>query len=297
MIFGQSGGGSKVSTLMATPSAEGLFHRAAVQSGSSLTQPGRETGTAVAEKLLATLGIDKSNIAKLQDVSWQDMLEAQIASRASFWPIVDGDILPRNPFEPDAPECSKHVPLIAATTLHDASMRYSNYDVNDAALLDIFRKQWGDKAETILAAYRAESPDESAFRIQGKAFTDVTRGASMKQAARKTALGGAPGYLYIYDWVSPMYDGRYGSVHCHDVDTSFYQIRSPIAGSGDPVGRLMCERMASTWVAFAKTGNPNNPTIPDWPAYDEARRATMVFDEDTRVVDGYRHNFVELLNS
>jgi len=295
MIFGQSGGGSKTSTLLAVPSAKGLFHAAAVQSGSTLRQATREEASAESAKLLKALGLSKANVANIQKVSWQKLLEAQVASSGAFRPVVDGEVLPHHPFDPGAPEASADVPVIVSTTLHDAALRLSNFDLDEAGLAGLFRQRFGPKSDQILAAYRRENSRQSPYLVQAEAFTDATRGNSMLQAERKAALGKAPVYMYVWKWATPAFDGKFGAVHGHDVDASFHLVRNPIAGAGTADGRLMSDRLASTWVAFAKTGNPNNATIPDWPAYDPRRRATMVFDKDMKVVDDYRGEFVRMI--
>ena len=295
MIFGQSGGGSKTSTLLAVPSAKGLFHRAAVQSGSTLRQATPEEASAESAKLLKALGISKANVAGIQKVSWQKLLEAQVASGANLRPVVDGEVLPHHPFDPAAPEYSADVPVIISTTLHDAALRLTNFDLDDAGLAALFRQRFGAKGDQILAAYRRENSRQSPFLVQAEAFTDATRGNSMLQAERKARLGRAPAYMYVWTWATPAFDGRFGAVHGHDVDASFHLVRSPICGAGTADGRLMADRLASTWVAFAKSGNPNNATIPDWPAYDARRRATLIFDKDMRVADDYRGEFVRMI--
>jgi para-nitrobenzyl esterase len=295
MIFGQSGGGSKTSTLLATPSAKGLFHRAAVQSGSTLRQATREEATKEAEKLLKALNLNRKSVAEIQKVSWQQLLEAQIASQGAFRPVVDGGVLPHHPFDPGAPMESADVPVIISTTLHDAALRLTNFDLDEKGLADIFRQRFGAKGPQILAAYRRDKPLSTPFLIQAEAFTDATRGNSMRQAERKAALGRAPAYMYVWDWATPAFDGKFGAVHGHDVEASFNLQRNGIGGAGTREGRLMSDRLATTWAAFAATGNPNNPLIPDWPAYDAVHRATMVFDVDMRVADDYRGEYVRMI--
>jgi para-nitrobenzyl esterase len=297
MIFGQSGGGSKTSTLLATPSARGLFHRAAVQSGSSLRQATSEEGSAAAAALLKTLGIDKSALRRIRDVPWQTLLAAQGASGGNFRPTVGNTVLPHHPFDPVAPPESADVPVIISTTLHDAALRLTNFDLDETGLRAILTERFGARANAILAAYRREKPTQSPFLVQAEAFTDATRGNAMKQAALKAALGRAPAYLYVWEWATPAFDGKFGAVHGHDVDASFHQYRSPICGAGMAGGRLMCDRLATTWVSFAKTGDPNNGLIPKWPAYDAGNRATMVFDTKMRVENDYRGDFVRMLNA
>ncbi|MFL5296035.1 MAG: carboxylesterase/lipase family protein [Phenylobacterium sp.] len=295
MIFGQSGGGSKTSTLLAVPTAKGLFHRAAVQSGSTLKQATPAEGTAEAEKLLKALGMSRKNVASIQQVPWQRLLEAQIASNGNFRPVIGTPTLPHHPFDPGAPTESADVPVIISTTLHDAALRLTNFDLDEAGLAALFRQRFGPKGPEILAAYRRENPRQTPYLTQAEAFTDATRGNSQLQAERKAALGRAPAYMYVWDWPTPAFDGKFGAVHGHDVEASFHLSRNAIGGAGTKTGRLMSDRLSATWVAFAATGNPNNPLIPNWPAYDARRRATMVFDADMKVVDDYRGEYVRMI--
>ncbi len=295
MIFGQSGGGSKTSTLLAVPAAKGLFHRAAVQSGSTLRQATPEEATIEAEKLLKALGIAKSNAAAIQDMPWQRLLEAQVASNGNFRPVVGDKTLPRHPFDPAAPAESADVPVIISTTLHDAALRLTNFDLDETGLSGLFRQRFGSKSAEILAAYRRENPHQSAYLTQAEAFTDATRGNSQIQALRKAKLGKAATYMYVWDWETPAFDGKFGAVHGHDVEASFHLSRNPIGGAGTKGGRQMSDRLAATWVAFATSGDPNNNLIPHWPAYEAGRRATMVFNNEMKVVDDYRGDFVRMI--
>jgi para-nitrobenzyl esterase len=283
MIFGQSGGGAKTSTIMATPSAKGLFHRAAVQSGSSLRLTTREAATKTAESLLAKLEIPKSRIADIQKVSWQQLLEAQ-TGLAGFSPVLDGTVLPHHQFEPVAPPESADVPMIISTTLEDSALALTNFNLDEAGLKTILTQRYADKADEIFKLYKQRYPQKSPYLIQAQIFTDAGfRRSAITQAERKAALGKAPAYMYLWSWESPAHGGKFGAVHGTDVSASFYNVRDHIVGVGSPEGKVMCARLASAWVAFAKTGDPNNPQIPRWPAYDAGTRATMVFDIDTRV--------------
>jgi para-nitrobenzyl esterase len=283
MIFGQSGGGAKTSTILATPSAKGLFHRAAVQSGSTIRLGTRETGTRTAEALLAKLNIPKGRLTDLQKVSWQELLEAQTGI-AGFAPVVDGTIIPHHPFDPVAPAESADVPVIISTTLEDAALSLTNFNLDEAGLKALLNERYSGKGDEILALYRKHYPQKAPFLIQAQAFTDAGfRRSAITQAERKAALGKAPVYMYLWNWESPSFGGKFGAVHGIDVAASFHHVRSTIMGVGSPVGKVMCDRLASVWVNFAKTGDPNNPRIPHWPAYHTDTRATMVFDTDTRV--------------
>jgi para-nitrobenzyl esterase len=283
MIFGQSGGGAKTSTILATPSAKGFFHRAAVQSGSTLKLATREAATKSAEALLAKLEIPKSRIADIQKVSWQQLLEAQ-TGLAAVAPVVDGTVLPHHPFDPVAPPESADVPVIISTTLEDSALALTNFSLDEAGLKTLLTQRYADKADEILSIYKQRYPQKSPFLIQAQVFTDAGfRRSAIIQAERKAALGKAPAYMYLWSWVSPGFGGKFGAVHGTDVSASFHNVRDNIVGVGSTIGKVMCDRLASAWVAFAKTGDPNNSQIPRWPAYDSSTRATMIFDTDTRV--------------
>ncbi|HVS64589.1 MAG TPA: carboxylesterase/lipase family protein [Thermoanaerobaculia bacterium] len=286
MIWGQSGGGAKTSTLLAMPAAKGLFHRAAVQSGSSLTMRTPEQATDAAEALLAELGIDAGQLEKLREVPYADVVAAQakVGAGRGFAPVVDGEVLPRHPFEPDAPEISRDVPMIIGFTLDDAALSLTNFDLDEAGLADAVRRLTGDRTDEILAAYREAYPDAPPYLVQSRIVTDSRFGrGALLQAERKAQQGGAPAYLYLWTWESPGMDGKFGAVHGVDVGLAFHNSSGEIAGADSEEGRLMADRLASAWVAFARTGNPNNPELPEWPAYDPETRPTMIFDVDTRV--------------
>jgi para-nitrobenzyl esterase len=290
MIFGQSGGGSKTSALLATPAAKGLFHRAIVQSGSTLRLVDEEAAAKSADLLLKKLGIARTQIADIQRVSWEQLLQAQTeATGAAFTPVMDGKYLPHHPFDPAAPAESRDVPVIISTTLEDAALRLTNFDLTEAGLTTVLNERFKGKAAEILALYKPGTAGKTPFLVQAQVFTDTqARSRAITQAERKAAAGGAPAYMYIWEWATPAFDGKHGAVHGHDVDASFNLYRNGICGTGEKAGRTLAKRIASTFVAFAKTGNPDNDQIPHWPAYDASTRATMVFDTDTRVVNDPR---------
>ena len=289
MIFGQSGGGSKTSTLLATPAAKGLFHRAAVQSGSTLRIADEADAAKAADQFIKKLGLARNRIADIQRLPWEQLLEAQAGINPGFTPVMDGRYLPHHPFDPAAPSESRDVPLIISTTLEDAALRLTNWDLNDAGLTALLNERYNGKAAEILDLYRAAAPGKTPYLIQAQVFTDTqTRSRAITQAERKAAQGGAGVWMYVWEWATPGFDGKLGAVHGHDVDASFNLYRNGICGSGRKEGRLMCTRLASTWIAFAKTGTPDNEHIPHWPTYDSTARATMVFDTNTRVVNDPR---------
>jgi para-nitrobenzyl esterase len=174
--------------------------------------------------------------------------------------------------------------VIISTTLEDAALSLTNFNLDEAGLKGLLAERYSGKGDEILALYRKHYPQKSPFLIQAQVFTDTGfRRSAITQAERKAALGKAPAYMYLWNWESPGYGGKFGAVHGIDVAASFHHVRSTMMGVGSPSGKVMCDRLASVWVNFAKTGDPNNPGIPHWPAYNTDTRATMVFDTDTRV--------------
>jgi para-nitrobenzyl esterase len=280
MIFGQSGGGAKTSSILATPAAKGLFHRAAVQSGSMLKFVPRDRATQGTEALLKQLEIPKSRIADLQKISWQQLLEAQVAVGAGVGagPVLDGKYLTHDPFDPAAPPESAEIPLIVSTTLEDAALGLTNFTLGEAELKALIDKRYKDKGADILAMYRKYYPEKSPYLIQAMLFTDSGfRRSAIKQAELKAAQGKGAIYMYQWDWPTPSFGGRYGAVHGLDVSGSFREARD-----GNDMARV-ADQLSSSWVAFAKTGNPSNSRIPPWPTFDAKTRATMVFGTPTQM--------------
>jgi para-nitrobenzyl esterase len=281
-IFGQSGGGAKVSTMMVMPSAGGLFHRAAVQSGSTLTLRSREESGERASRLLAELGVDPARLGDLQKIPWNAIVEAEANGR--FGPIVDGTIIPADPFDPVAPAVSADVPMIIGYTREDAGIR----DLASAAreedqLRSWAREAYGEDATRILTAYRKVYPNASPFQIQARVRTDANTGRrAITMAERKSAQNGGRAYLYVMAWPSPAFEGRFGAVHGVDLGLVFGNPRNPIAGN-TAEARRMADVVGSAFVAFARSGDPNCDRTPPWPTYDLESRATMIFDTECRV--------------
>jgi para-nitrobenzyl esterase len=288
MIFGQSGGGAKTSAMLATPSAKGLYHRAAVQSGSLLKLMPRDRATRVAEALLKELGIPTSRIADLQKISWQQILEAQVAAGGAApglgaSPVLDGKYFTHDPFDPTAPPESAEIPLIVSTALEDAALGLTNFTLSEADLKTIIDKRTGGKGTDILAMYRKYYPEKSPYLVQAQIFTDSGfRRSAFKQAELKAAQGKGAIYMYEWDWPTPAFGGRYGAIHGLDVSGSFREARD-----GNDMARV-ADELSSAWVAFAKTGNPNNSRIPPWSTYDAQTRATMLFGTPTQQVNDPR---------
>lgn len=283
MIFGQSGGGAKTSTVLAMPGAKGLFHTAAVQSGSALRLATPEAAAASAERLLKELGLTKKTAGDIRKLPWQRILEAQTIVGAGFSPVIGSDALPHHPFDPGAPPESHDVPIIVSTTLEDAALGLTNFNLTEDGLRELLDQRFKGQGKALLDLYRKYDPIATPFLIQAQVLTDSGfRRSAYIQAARKAKAGGAPAYMYQWNWRTPAYDGKFGAVHGIDVSASFHSYRDGFFAGSTP-GKKMADRLASAWGAFVRTGDPNNPQLPPWKPYDDTNRAVMIFDNDTRV--------------
>lgn len=302
LAFGQSGGGAKTSILMSMPSAKGLFHRAGVMSGATLRLTRAEDAQKGAAPLLKALGVGKGAAHKLQALPYEQVLAAQAdmeaADRAkgeaprAFAPSLDGDVLPRDPFDPDAPAISANIPMIVSNVIDERSYRMSNFDLDEAGLKAFIARRVGAaRADEVLALYRKDDPNARPFVLQARFDTDeVFRKPSLIQTERKAAQHGAPVWSYLWRMPGGEYGGRYGTPHGSDVGPSLHDVRGGLNGT-DAVNVRLADQLASCWVSFAATGDPNNPKIPRWPAYQVPERATLVFDRETRVENDPRGEF------
>lgn len=295
LVFGQSGGGAKTSTLMAMPKAAGLFHRAGVMSGSVLKLATPEYAAGQAERFLSVLGLSRAQIPRLHEMPMQQLLAAQVTlemgDRArgeaprSFAPVVHANgLLPRHPFEPDAPEVSAQVPMIIGTTLDERSYRTVNFDLDEAGLEAVFKQRVGADAALLLKEYRDEDPTAGPYLLQVRLDTDMGfRRAAHLQAERKALALGAPVWAYLWRAPSPAYGGRFGATHGVDIGPSLHDIRRALNGPMDSQRRL-AKMMSSVWASFAAKGDPNNANVPHWPSYTLPGRATLVVDTDHETV-------------
>jgi para-nitrobenzyl esterase len=307
MIFGQSGGGGKVSALMAMPAAQGLFHKAAVQSGSRLRMSLPEDSTHLAEVLLAELGVNPDRLEELQQFSVQQLVAAaksapqklaieahrvRGAGRSRFrlgWrPVVDGVTLPRHPFDPDAPEISADVPLLVGTNFHEFASGVDKpdaYSLTMEQLESTLTERFGDKTKEIIAAYQKCYPDAPPFDLLAAISIAPFRQNAVDQVTRKAAQDKAPAYYYLFLYRMPVLDGRPGAFHSAEIAFVFDNLErcSNLTGS-DPDADILAEQMSHAWINFARYGDPNHEALPHWPAFSPEYGATMVFDTPCKVM-------------
>jgi len=299
-IFGESGGGGKVSVLMAMATAKGLFHKAIVESGSALRVSTADEADAAARKYLAQLKIAPDRVDDLQKVPMADMLAAMRAmtgpNSIRLGPVVDGRSLPRQPFDPDAPTQSASIPVLIGTNgtestallgIADASL-FSLDEADMRAKLKSYLHANDDaQVDSLVAVYKKDRPGATPSDIYFAVTTDrMMRMNAVKQAERKAAQGSAPAYMYIFDWRSPVLGGKLRSPHGIELAFVFDNTDKTMGmnGTGADLAPL-AEKVSAAWAGFARTGNPNAPGLPRWPAYDASTRATMIFNDECKVVN------------
>ena len=301
-IFGESGGGAKVSVLMAMPAAHGLFHKAIIQSGVAVTVMERGDATETAAAVLNELGLDKRQIEKLRDVPAAKIIEAQTAvqtrvgsglvamanrRRVGFNPVFDGRNLAHHPFEPVAPKISANVPLMIGTNKDEILLFAPRLaDLDEPTMQSRMTAFLGDSHERIVAAYRRARPNASAAELAIAITTDkFVRNASITLAERQAAQHGASVFMYLFEWETPVLGGRLKSPHALEIPFVFDNVATDRLTGDAPSKFALAEKMSQTWLAFARSGNPNNDAIPKWSPYTSEQRATMIFDNDCRQVN------------
>jgi len=299
-IFGESGGGGKVSVLMAMPPAKGLFHKAIVESGSTLRVSTREDADAATRTYLVQLKIAPDRVDDLQKVAMSDMLAALRAmtgpNSIRLGPVVDGRSLSRQPFDPDAPTQSANVPMLIGTNGTESTALLgiadgSLFSLNEADMRTKLKSylHLADDAQldSLLAVYKKDRPNASPSDIYFAVTTDrMMRMHAITQAERKAAQHAGPAYMYIFDWRSPVLGGKLRSPHGIELAFVFDNTdkTTGMNGTGADLAPL-AEKVSTAWAAFARTGNPGTPSLPHWPAYDTQSRATMIFNDECKVLD------------
>ncbi len=299
-IFGESGGGLKVSVLLRMPEAAGLFHKAIVQSGAQMDACTRSEGTERTIALMVELGLEISDIHGLLEVPPKHLVEAQIrlapplfSQRArgrfvEFEPIVDGRVLPEGSFDHRGSAVSTQVPLLVGTCATETTWFLASEpgmcELDRPRLQRLLHSMLGARGEHALGIYDAASPSatpaETLVAITGDF---VFRRNAIRMAEVNADHGDAAVYMYLLAFETDVCGGRYGTPHTLDVPLVFAHPDHPILGTG-PARFAVSEQMSGAWAAFARTGDPNTTSLPDWASYDSATRATMYFAEHPQVV-------------
>ncbi|NIJ93316.1 para-nitrobenzyl esterase [Xanthomonas campestris] len=297
-VFGQSGGGAKIATLMAMPAARGLFHRAWTMSGQQVTVAGPRAATQRAQLLLDALKLAPGELARIRTLPVAQLLAAaqlRDPSRVEnsalyFGPVLDARNVPVHPFWPTAPLQSARIPMVIGNT-RDETRAFLGNDAKNFALswdelpAKLESQQYVDLLpQVVIAEYRRLYPQYSPSDVF---FAATTAGRSWRGAveeAEARARQGAPTWVYQLDWGSPLDGGKFGAFHTLDIPLVFDTIAQPGARTGDGAdAQRMAAQMSQALLAFARSGNPNHRSLPHWTPYSLQRRETLLFDTPSRL--------------
>ena len=308
-VFGQSGGGAKIATLMAMPAARGLFHKAWTMSGQQVTAAGPRAATQRAQLFLQALDIDPVDttaMERLHALPVEKILEATGTrdpsrvedTRLYFGPVMDGEYLPRHPFWPDAPAQSAAIPMVIGNTRDETRAFLGNDPKNftlgwDELPARLQKAQFVDiRADLVVAQYRRLYPRYTPSEVF---FAATTAGRSWRgaveelEARARQQPGAAPTWAYQLDWASPLEGGRLRAFHTLDIPLVFDNIGQPGSRTGDGAdAQAMADAMSEALLALARHGDPNHRGIARWEPYSSARRQTLLFDVPPSLADDPR---------
>lgn len=297
-IGGQSGGGGKVSTLLAMPSAKGLFHRAVVQSGSTLRQAEpeatRQFGLALAQELgqPATAQADFSKYT-YDELNYAVSRLSQRGIRSGFSPVVDGVILPQHPFDPASP-LAKDVPMLIGTDFNEFTFDVSQ-DMTWAEAESSVRQRMGEEqGSKFIAAFRKAYPDALPKEMT---YVDTGfRAGALRQAAAKSVQGGAPAYLYLFTWKPE--SNALGASHGMELPFMLHNVSLQREMTGaSPAAYKFEQLISSIWIAFIKTGDPNVKGLPKWEPYNADTGVTMILDNKCRPLQHHDRDLMQMSRS
>ena len=310
MIYGQSGGGAKVTTLMGMPSAAGLFHRAAAQSGGGGNIPTREQQTEVARLVMKDLGLGPNDIESLQKLEWSRLVAAGNAAvakinppgppmmgpsgpgkpRVGWSPCVDGKVINMRSFFDAAPEVSKNVPMLIGSVSEEGN-RMSSKPTEEEWRASLAKAYGEEKATAIVAVLKKAYPQKQirtlSYMCSGSPGLNglVMRNNVVKMARLKHELKAAPAYAYYFTWQTPILDGIPGAWHTADLQFCFDNTKRCEQGTGNtPEAQALGKKMAASWAAFAATGNPSTPGL-SWEPTDPETNRTMIWNNQCRMAE------------
>jgi para-nitrobenzyl esterase len=284
-IFGESGGGVKVSTLLGVPQAKGLFQRGIIESGARTRGMPLATAVKNTETVMAKLKV--KSVAELQAVPFEQLLAAVTTTGRTdpdFGPVVDGKYLPADMFDPVAAPSSHGLPILVGSNRDEYAL-YARENplagkMSEVQLREDLLPDFGPRSEALIAAYRESRPQATPWdlmvAIRSNRFHVGT--VRLAEAASKTS----PVYVYSFDFEPTPLKAAHGA------EIPFVFSNATASASARPGAKAVEDAMSDAWIAFARTGNPNHPGMPTWPTYDAKTRATMVFDVTTQVINDPR---------
>jgi para-nitrobenzyl esterase len=286
-IFGESGGGAKVSTLLGVPTARGLFKRGIIQSGARLAGQTVAQATRNAQAVMSRLKV--STVEQLQALPVAALIAAvtdDVRTTPDFGPVTDGGYLPADMFEPVASASARGIPVIVGTNRDEHAIYATGHPKFDkpfseeelrADLAPDFKEPG---VEALIAAYRQSRPGATPWDLMIGIRSNRFHVNAVRLAERQSKV--APVYQYSFDFAP----SRLGAAHAAEI--AFVFSNATANPNARPGAKAVEDAMSEAWLAFARNGKPNHPGMPAWPAYDTATRAVMVFNTTTAVVNDPR---------
>lgn len=307
-IFGESGGGGKVGTLMCMPSAKNLFDKAIIMSGTILNVNNKVMTEELGLAVLSQLGISISEVDRIKDVPYdklyqagQKALAASIGARTpgtpimwGFGPTPDGEVLLQQPFQPDFSSISSDIPLIIGTTFNELQRgQYQKAMTLDEAKAAA-KATFGDETDAYATEFAKAWPnmipqDLVSIDMMFRPKTTITADAASKS---KTA----PVYNYMFTWKSPL-----TNVSAHGAELNFCFNTLHLAGRDLPNPSdsdiLLADQMSQSWANFAYTGNPNVDGLPEWHSYTIENGECFMFGPKIEVRNNFDRNLQKIIDS
>lgn len=305
-IFGQSGGGGKVCTLIAMPAAQGYFHKAIVESGPTLRLGSEDRSRELADRVLKRLGVAPGDVRKLEAMPYAQLEQASTAEMTaggaaarpilrpavargfSLSPVMDGKVIAQHPFDPAAPPSANDIPLMIGTTLNEQTHGLNHpdaFDLTEDQLKDRVDQSFAGRGAEVITGYRQLYPKANPFQLWSVIATSGVRDSTLTLAATK-AEQKAPVYCYQFAWQTPVFDGRPMAFHCAELPFAFdnTDLCEQMTGGG-VAAKALGAKVSQAWINFARSGNPNHAGLPQWKRFDATSKTTMVFDNRSEAKD------------
>ena len=299
-IMGQSGGGAKVCILTAMPCAKGLFHKAVVLSGAARKSGDKTYSEQLGAAVVKEAGLTPHDLPKLQSMPWMEFYavatraQQSVAKQAGpgggmmrgFTPVVDGQILPQHPYDPEAAPTAADVPMIISSVENEQSPSWADSALESITLEQVVEKLksragfgpgFGDRAKDVVEAYAKAFPGRKPVEIWSLASSNRQSVVALADVKSKQP---AAVYVNWFTWQPPLFDNRMRAFHCADICFWFYNTDLMLTHTGGgPRPRALSTKMAGALLQFMKTGDPNGAGLPEWPKYSANKGQTMIFDD------------------
>ena len=295
-LFGESAGAISISALLGAPSADGLYDRVILESGTAGTVATREWSQRVYRRFVEFSGVktpsDVLGLSTAQVLDAARRIYDTELSDTAFHPVVDGQILPDFPMHRIESADGPSVPIIIGTNLDEA--RYWLYYISELDRLPLrFYRPWleslvGDRADEVIAAYQGERPELDQAQVGMAMSGDVAFRMPAILMAEAFSDRGVPVWMYLATVTSPDLNGRLGAAHSIELPFVFDHLDAPGAPAfvgNDPRNAALADTVQGLWVGFATTGVPAAEGAPNWPQYDRISRATLILDRELSVRD------------